>query len=91
MEKKFLGYDHLAEREFMHVPLWGIQVIFLYCMERLQCFKCGVIVEEVPWGFGKSPIPPKLYIIYMHLVLLPTILSLLTSIYLTPITYFLLG
>ena len=29
------GYDRLPQREFIHVPLWGITVIFLYCMRRL--------------------------------------------------------
>ena len=29
------GYDHLKEREFIHVPFWGITVILLYCMRRL--------------------------------------------------------
>ena len=29
--KKCAGYDRLPQREFIHVPLWGIAVIFLYC------------------------------------------------------------
>jgi transposase len=54
--KKCPGYDRLAQREFIHVPIWGLAVIFLYCMRRLQCSECGVIVESVPWSFGKSPV-----------------------------------
>ena len=54
--KKCPGYDRLAERKFIHVPCWGLVVVFLYCMRRLQCQECGVIVESVPWSFGKSPI-----------------------------------
>jgi len=54
--KKCPGYDRLSEREFLHVPLWGIVVVLLYCMRRLQCPQCGVIVESVPWGCGKSPL-----------------------------------
>src|SRR6266568_2473387 len=50
------GYDHLPKREFMHVPIWGLVVVLLYCMRRLQCPQCGVIVELVPWGEGKSPL-----------------------------------
>jgi transposase len=50
------GYDRLPERRFIHVPLWGIAVIFLYCMRRLNCLTCGVIVEVVPWSSGKSPL-----------------------------------
>lgn len=50
------GYDRLPERAFTHVPLWGIAVIFLYCMRRLACPRCGVTVEAVPWSTGKSPL-----------------------------------
>jgi len=50
------GYDRLPPREFIHVPLWGITVIFLYCMRRLDCPRCGVTVEAVPWSSGKSPL-----------------------------------
>ena len=51
--KKRPGYDRLSEREFEHVPLWGIPVFFLYALRRVQCPKCGVTVESVPWGIGK--------------------------------------
>ena len=50
------GYDRLKEREFIHVPLWGIRVVLLYCMRRLQCRSCGIVVESVPWSTGKSPL-----------------------------------
>ena len=50
------GYDRLARRAFIHTPLWGIPVIFLYCLRRVQCITCGVTVERVPWSTGKSPL-----------------------------------
>ncbi len=50
------GYDRLPLREFIHVPLWGFAVVFLYCMRRLECPKCGVTAETVPWSTGKSPL-----------------------------------
>ena len=50
------GYDRLPQREFIHVPIWGIAVIYLYGMRRLNCPRCGVTVEVVPWSSGKSPI-----------------------------------
>ena len=31
------GYDHLAERRFEFVPLWGIAVVMLYAMRRIDC------------------------------------------------------
>ncbi len=49
------GYDTLSERRFDFVPLWGIAVILLYAMRRVDCRKCGVQVEMVPWATGKSP------------------------------------
>lgn len=49
-------YDTLKQREFQFVPLWGIAVIFLYAMRRVNCESCGVKVERVPWADGKSPI-----------------------------------
>jgi len=50
------GYDRLAERQLNYVPLWGIPVIFIYAMRRVDCPRCGVTVEEVPWAQGKSPL-----------------------------------
>jgi transposase len=47
------GYDRLPERRFEFIPFWGILVFFLYCMRRVQCPSCGVIVEQVPWSDGK--------------------------------------
>lgn len=54
--KKCPGYDHLPQRDFIHVPIWGIAVVFLYCLRRLQCSNCGVVAEAVPWSMGKSPL-----------------------------------
>ena len=47
-------YDHLPERRFEYVPLWGIAVYFVYIMRRVDCKTCGVKVERVPWGDGKN-------------------------------------
>lgn len=54
--KKCSGYDRLPERKFIHVPLWGLAVIFIYRMRRLNCSDCGITVETVPWSLGKSPL-----------------------------------
>ncbi|MHB8638142.1 MAG: ISL3 family transposase [Fimbriimonadaceae bacterium] len=48
-------YDRLPPRLFLFVPLWQIQVYFVYAMRRVNCRHCGkVIVEEVPWAEGKG-------------------------------------
>lgn len=47
------GYDTLSARRFEFVPLWGIAVFFLYAMRRVDCDRCGVTVEKVPWAQGK--------------------------------------
>lgn len=53
-------YDRLGTRCFRYVPLWGIAVVLLYPMRRVQCRRCGVKVEQVPWGTGKSPLTRSL-------------------------------
>jgi transposase len=49
-------YDKQPVRHFQFVPLWGIAVFFAYAMRRVDCRRCGVTVETVPWAEGKSPI-----------------------------------
>lgn len=51
--RKGSGYDTLAERRFEFVPLWAIPVFFLYSRRRVDCRRCGVTVEKVPWSDGK--------------------------------------
>ncbi len=47
-------YDHASEpRRFEFVPLWGYAVFLVYVMRRVDCPRCGVKVEEVPWADGK--------------------------------------
>jgi transposase len=50
------AYDHLKERRFEFVPLWGILVPLAYRMRRVDCPRCGVTFEMVPWGDGKNPL-----------------------------------
>jgi transposase len=47
------GYDTLGERHFHFVPLWAIAVVLVYAMRRVDCPRCGVTVEQVPWANGK--------------------------------------
>jgi len=50
-------YDTQEERRFDFVPLWGIAVVLVYAMRRINCRTCGVKVEQVPWiaPGSKSP------------------------------------
>jgi transposase len=50
------GYDRLAERRWLFVPLWGIPVWFVYAPRRVECPEHGVVVEHVPWSEGKRPV-----------------------------------
>lgn len=52
--KKRPGYDTLRARRFAFVPLWGILVYLVYSMRRVDCPRCGVVVEAVPWAQGKQ-------------------------------------
>jgi len=56
------SYDKLQPRLFEFVPLWGIAVFFLYVMRRVDCKRCGVKVEAVPWADGKQTLTRA----YMH-------------------------
>jgi len=47
------GYDTLAPRRYEFVPLWGILVWLVYAMRRVNCPRCGIKVERVPWAEGK--------------------------------------
>ena len=44
------------------MAIWGFLVFFIYSMRRVNCKRCGIVVEEVPWGLGKHS-PTK---VYMH-------------------------
>lgn len=50
------GYDRLAARHFQFVPLWGMSTWFVYAPRRLECAKCGIHVEYLPWALGKRPV-----------------------------------
>ena len=47
------GYDKLPVRRFEFIPLWGIKVFFLYAPRRVECRRCGIKVERMPWVAGK--------------------------------------
>src|SRR5450755_1769016 len=51
--------------QFSRAPkFWGILVFFLYCMRRVHCPSCGIVVEEVPWGDGKHQLT-KAYMLFL--------------------------
>lgn len=48
-------YDRAKEpRLFEYVPLWGMVVFLSYRMRRVDCRRCGVRMERVPWCDGKN-------------------------------------
>ncbi len=49
-----VAYDRTRARRFDFVPLWQIPVTLVYQMRRVQCHRCGVRVESVPWAEGKN-------------------------------------
>ncbi len=49
-----VGYDQLGVRRFTFVPLFQIPLTFVYRMRRVECHRCGIRVEDVPWAKGKS-------------------------------------
>jgi transposase len=55
-QKPAPGYDRLAERIWLFVPLWGIPTHFRYAPRRVECAEHGVVVEQIPWSEGKRPV-----------------------------------
>src|SRR5437867_7639745 len=43
-------YDRLKRRLIEFVPLWQIIVFFAYAPRRVDCKRCGVTVEMLPWA-----------------------------------------
>jgi transposase len=57
------GYDQARKpRHFEFIGVWGFLVFFVYFMRRVDCQRCGIAVEEVPWGMGKHSSTR----VYMH-------------------------
>ena len=51
------GYDRCASvRRWQFISLWGVAVFFLYRPRRVDCKRCGVRVEHLPWASGKLQI-----------------------------------
>lgn len=46
----------MPARRFEFVPLWGMKVFLVYAPRRVECTRCGVRVEEMPWAEGKHPV-----------------------------------
>jgi transposase len=59
-------YDHLGVRRFEFVPFWGFAVFLLYCMRRIDCRRCGVKVEALPWGCGKNQMTTAYVLFLAH-------------------------
>lgn len=51
--RKAARYDKRPERRYEFIPLWGIKVFLVYTACRVNCSRCGVRVEWLPWAVGK--------------------------------------
>ncbi len=47
------GYDD-RRQDWRHMDLAGIKTILRYRMRRVDCKRCGVFVEKVPWAESAS-------------------------------------
>lgn len=53
-QRKVSGcYDTSKVRLYQFVPLWGFKCFLRYEPRRVNCPRCGVKVEQVPWSSGK--------------------------------------
>jgi transposase len=48
------GYDRPEQVRFWQfISLWAIEIYFVYAPRRVECRRCGVRVERLPWASGK--------------------------------------
>jgi len=47
-------YDHRRGRQWRHLDLGGMRVVLRYDLRRLDCTRCGVRTEFVPWADADS-------------------------------------
>jgi len=45
-------YDALAARRWRHLPFGGWSIDLRYAPRRVQCKRCGIGAEQVPWAVG---------------------------------------
>jgi transposase len=48
--RKRPGYDTLPARQWRHLDFGGVEVFLRYAPRRVNCRRCGVVVERVPWS-----------------------------------------
>lgn len=47
-------YDRQPQRLFEYLPVWSFKAYYRYAPRRVKCPTCGVLVEALPWGYGKE-------------------------------------
>lgn len=52
--KRARGYDRRDLRTWRHLSLGKFPVYLLYARRRVECRRCGIRVELVPWAVGES-------------------------------------
>ena len=52
--KRCKTYDTQRFRLFEYVPIWAFKVFFRYAPRRVVCPDHGVLVESIPWAYGKE-------------------------------------
>lgn len=53
-EKPAPGYDRQPQRRWRHVPWGHTPVALTYAPRRVQCPRCGIAPEHVPWAGARS-------------------------------------
>jgi transposase len=44
------GYDRAKGRKWRHLDVAGMKLFLRYCTRRVDCVRCGVTVEHLPWA-----------------------------------------
>ena len=49
-DKRAPGYDQREARQWRHLNVGATRIWLRYAPRRVQCARCGVVNEQVPWG-----------------------------------------
>ena len=56
--------SRIGQLRFEYMPIWGIVVFLVHRIRRINCVRCGLTVEMVPWwalyhNLGHLPEPKR--------------------------------
>ena len=52
--KRAPGYDSRKKRRWVHLAVGRLRIVLEYAPQRVDCLRCGIRIEKVPWARAGS-------------------------------------